>query len=60
MVIRQRPFYADGFSWAVGVCPYMPTGAVGIDMAVGKTSFSGSEIDGLAGLYGPMRAQLRG
>ncbi|KAM3193015.1 hypothetical protein ACQJBY_069909 [Aegilops geniculata] len=43
MVIRRRPFYADGFSWAVGVCPYMPTGAVGIDMAVGKTSFSGSE-----------------
>ncbi|EMS62539.1 hypothetical protein TRIUR3_29830 [Triticum urartu] len=40
MAIRRRPFYADGFSWAIGVCPYMPTGAVGIDTAVSKTSFS--------------------
>ena len=42
MDVCRRLFYAYGLSLAVGIGPSMPTGAVGIDEAVGASSYSGS------------------
>ena len=42
MYLCRRLFYAYGLPLAVGIAAFMPTGAVGIDLAVGKRSFSGS------------------
>ena len=39
MDLCRRLFYAYGLPLAVGIAPFMPTGAVGIDSVVGKPSF---------------------
>ena len=40
--IARRLYYADGLDMAVGIAQTRPTGAVGIDMAVGTGPCSGS------------------
>ena len=42
--IARRLYYADGLDMAVGIAQTRPTGAVGIDMAVGTGPCSGSDM----------------